>query len=213
MYSLKDKMYNYEVTPPPESWQIIATALDKSNINIQSVKPVKKYNKAFYFSLAAASVTIIFFSVFIWINNSNRVNKNIITETTKLNNGVGSGIKNADHNAANQIITVPKTNDNDDLSASKTGQAEQGDKFNDAKAELSTKKYITISGPQGQPVKISSKVAALLVSSNDQHASNPVWNEKVKRWKNIMKANALAPTTANFLDIVDLTHALTINNP
>ena len=36
MKSLKDKMYNYEITPPSESWQIIAGA-EKSAFTLPTV--------------------------------------------------------------------------------------------------------------------------------------------------------------------------------
>ena len=50
MKNLKDKMYNYEVSPPSESWQIIAGALDEVNKN--HLQPVKKSNKIFYFKFS-----------------------------------------------------------------------------------------------------------------------------------------------------------------
>ena len=61
-----------------------------------------------------------------------------------------------------------------------------------------TSRYITIEGPQGQPVKVSSKMATLIDSSETKVSSKPVWNKKINEWREIMKSNTLAPTPGNF---------------
>ena len=73
------------------------------------------------------------------------------------------------------------------------------------------KTYITITGPEGQPVKISSKIASLLVKSDQKDTVNVKWNKKLLEWKNTMQSNTLAATPGNFLDIVELTNTLTEN--
>ena len=200
MKRVKEKMYNYEVTPPFQSWQIISTALDE--VNRGDKQPVQKSSHSFYVSLAAAAVAIVIFSVFIWLNNSEKkVNQTITGQMIKTNQPI-----------LYDKITVPSTNNGEDNSARANANMYNG-KLNAAASEAGVKKYIIICGPQGQPVKISSKVISLIVSSDDQNPPNAVWNSKVNKWKDIMKANILAPATADFLDIVDLTHALKINNP
>ena len=198
MNSLKDKMFNYEVPPPQHNWQIIATALDKINYNTSQPQ---KINKGFYISLAAAAVTIVFFTVVIWFNNQDK-EENITVQSTKIN-----GI---DTSTSDYKITVPATNEDNDLLASETSRHNLNKSLKNEPSDQGIKKYITISNPQGRPVKISSKVVSLIVSSDNKYPPNPVWSEKVKKWKEIMQANTLAPTTANFLDIVELTHA--VNN-
>jgi hypothetical protein len=74
-----------------------------------------------------------------------------------------------------------------------------------------TSRYITIDGPQGQPVKVSSKMATLIDSSETRVSAKPVWHKKINEWREIMKANTLAPTPGNFLDIVELTKSLRDN--
>ena len=199
MQNLKDKMYNYEVTPPKQSWDIIA-----GNLNVEKPKDqflTKKTNKTFYYGLsAAAAVAIIVFSLIFWIDNSNKKsNETAVVPPTNLNK---------DTINTDDKITVPKSNPEDEILANNTTSEKKKDKFKDHVVASNPKKYITITGPQGKPVKISSKAATLIVSSDDQNPSKPVWNDKVNKWKDIMKANILAPTTANFLDIVGLTQAL-----
>lgn len=179
MQNLKDKMYNYEVTPPSQSWQVIATSLDENKT--ANLRPFEKRSKVFYFSLGAVAALAIFvFSLIFWGDNPGKKT----SETTVANSEKAS---NGAHESDNKI-TVPKT------------------------SEPASKKYITITSPQGECVKISSKAAMLIVSSDNQNPPKPVWNAKVDKWKDIMESNIFAPTTANFLDIVDLTHALRIDN-
>jgi hypothetical protein len=174
MQNIKDKMYNYEVTPPSKSWQVIVTVLDNKSRNLTSLK---KRSKIFYISLsAAAAITIFVFGATFWKNSSSGKD-------------------------AEDKITVPKT------SSKKYNPNSEGAAF-----EPDSKKYITITGSLGECVKISSKAAKLIVASDNQDPPKPVWSAKVNKWKDKMESNVLAPSTANFLDIVELTHALKIDD-
>ncbi len=208
MQNLKDKMFNYEVTPPKQSWDIIAGTLNAEKTDTQFTG--KKINKKLYYTLSAAAASVIIvFSLIVWIENSNKeLNETAVVPSSNLNNDTNN------HNEENLLynddkITVPKSNqENEILANNTTTSVKETNKLDDPELASNTKKYITITGPQGKPVKISSKAATLIVSSDDQNPPKPVWSAKVNKWKDIMKANTLAPTTANFLDIVGLTQAL-----
>jgi len=201
MQNFKDKMYNHKVTPPSECWSKISTLLDKEKINISI--PVKK-SKVLRYSLAvAATVAVMVFSLIIW-SNKNSLNKNETAAIPERNSN-----KQENYDVSVNQITVPKITPVDETSANET----ESKKSEKSILEANNKRYITIAGPQGQPVKISSKAAELIVSSDAQNPPKPVWSAKVQKWKDIMKANTLTATTADFLDIVELTHALTMNNP
>ena len=178
MQDLKDKMYNYEVTPPSESWQIIATALDENKVGKST--SLKKRSKVFYLSLSAAAAISIFVVGLIFWQNDNK--------------------------GLDDKITVPKTISANESTMEKENISSRGNKME------GDSKYITITGQQGECVKISSKAAKLIVSSDNQNPPKPVWSAKVDKWRDIMEANILAPTTANFLDIVEFTHALKVGN-
>jgi hypothetical protein len=196
MQNLKDKMYNYEVKPPLESWQTIADALDKDERGSSQLS--KKRSKIFYFSVSIAAVAgFVIFGLIFWnYNGSKNTNEVTTASSEKINNNASPRF--------DEKITVPKIT-SDEVSDKKAANE------NNTKSETNSK-YITISGPQGQPVKISAKVATLIVSSDNQTPPKPVWSSKVKKWKDIMNANVLAPTAGNFLDIVELTHALKVDN-
>lgn len=205
MQNLKDKMYNYEVTPPKQSWDIIAGSLPDLGKN-EDQFPAKKINKTFYYSLsAAAAVAIIVFSLVFWVDKSNKKSNETSVSSANFNDTNRDNPENLLH--TDDKITVPKFNPEDEISNDATSVKDEN-KLKGPAAASNTKKYITITGPQGKPVKISYKAATLIVSSDNQNPSKPVWSDKVNKWKDIMKANILAPTTANFLDIVGLTQAL-----
>ena len=63
-------------------------------------------------------------------------------------------------------------------------------------------KYITISGPEGEPVKISPKVATLIISADGENPPKPVWNQKINKWQHIMLTNNITPTSGNLIDII-----------
>src|SRR5258705_1404598 len=143
MQTFKDKMYNHEVTPPSECWSKISNLLDKEKIN--DFVPVKK-NKILYYSLAvAATVAVLVFSLIFWFNKPS-TNKN---ETVAVNER-DSGNKQRNHDILVNQITVPKITLADETLANET-ESKKSEKL---VLESNKKKYITIAGPQGRPVKI-----------------------------------------------------------
>ena len=203
MSNVKDKIYNYEVAPPPGVWDAIAKDLNGNEARI--IPFAKKSNKLLYFSLAAASVAIIAF-IFIFFNPSSAPQQIVSTPTDT------SSSKNEQ-----VLMTVPleenkiiKKEKKEDIVVKKIPGKKNTlekkiteEKTEDAANEQETS-YITMAGPEGQTIKISAKAATLIDSSNEK----PVWNKKVKEWKEIMKANTLAPTPGNFMDIIELTKSL-----
>ena len=66
------------------------------------------------------------------------------------------------------------------------------------------KKYLTVANPEGQPVKISPKVATLIISADHGFPPKPVWNKKISKWQKIMLSSTVLPTSANLIDLVKL---------
>lgn len=202
-------MYNYESTPPEGVWNDIVKELPGQEAKIFSIR--KKRNYTFYY-LAAASVAIILFCVLFFTNRSTAPGKERLTTSS------GSTSDTAVNNSF--IITVPVEEKNIAINGPHKNHKEGRDQKqgrlnnNDSKANITVDnptRYITIEGPQGQPVKISSKMATLIDSSETTTRTKPIWNKKINEWREIMKVNTLAPTTGNFLDIVELTKTLRDN--
>jgi hypothetical protein len=224
MDNVKNRMYNYETTPPEGVWKAIAAELDRNEVKV--IPMVKTRNNTFYY-IAAASVIIILFCLIFFTNRSSKsANEQLVTSSSNDKTQSDTEVNN------NVIMTVPieektilKNNtDTDELLAQnklqKSGPNQKQNKEvikktdstdNNLILSNTTSRYITIEGPQGQPVKVSSKMATLIDSSETKVSSKPVWNKKINEWREIMKSNTLTPTPGNFLDIVELTKTLNDN--
>lgn len=175
MQQFKDKVYNYETAPPADAWNKIKGELKSSNIF-----PIKAKRTNFrIISAAAAAVVIIMLIVFFTYKNQS----SILTvqqqskDSMRLNN-----------QALEEIITASK--ENKPITRNKTALSK-------------IKKYLTVAGPEGRPVRISSKVATLIVSADNGYPPKPVWNKKIEKWKQIMLTSTLSPTSTNLLDVAE----------
>jgi hypothetical protein len=79
--------------------------------------------------------------------------------------------------------------------------------------------YINITGPDGQPVKVSSKLSSLLGYLNTSDINtlenldviikeSAKWRAIFAAWRTKMANNALAPSLTNFMDIIELSEIL-----
>jgi hypothetical protein len=190
MQNFKDKLYNYESAPPENIWNNIVTELDTDKSDVVHITGFRKRSKIIFYSLtAAASLIIIFLSSLFF-------NRNKDNDTTRM-----ASISNPD--------SVVKQQLNDSINNETLASIIQSSKNNPPLSEIystphTAKKYITIAGPEGQPVKISSKVATLIVSADNDYPPKPVWDKKITKWKEIMLSSTISPTATNLLDIVQL---------
>jgi hypothetical protein len=83
-------------------------------------------------------------------------------------------------------------------------------------------KYITVAGPNGDEIKVSSKLSGLTAYiANDKNdnitagdvasTSQNFWKTKFKNWREKMSKNNIAPSFTNFLDIVELSKVVQQN--
>ncbi len=78
-------------------------------------------------------------------------------------------------------------------------------------------KYITVAGPNGDVVKVSSKLSALTAYITDKDdvattdSDNGFWKTKFKSWRDKMVQNNIAPSLANFMDVVELSKVVQQN--
>ena len=80
-------------------------------------------------------------------------------------------------------------------------------------ANNDSEKYITVPGPNGEVVKVSSKMSRLTAyiaddkSETNTDATNSdksFWQSKFKEWREKMSQNNITPSLTNFMDIVEL---------
>jgi len=191
MQNFKNKLYNYEAPPPEEIWSNIVSELkDDKVIKMPGLRKRSKF--LFYGLTAAASLIIIFVSTFFF--NKNTGTKSVAdAPALKTDNLINQKIKDSialNHQILESIINTPQ--DKKMLAS------------NFEKQEGAPKKYITIAGPEGQPVKISPKAATLILSADNEYPPKPVWNKKIDKWKQIMLSNITSPTSTNLVDILQL---------
>jgi hypothetical protein len=189
MQSFKNKLYNYEAPPPEEIWSNISSHLQDEKV--VDLPAHKKSKRLYYFAVAAASLVIIFIGS-LFFNNSERTNS---TENVSLKNKSISPEQMKDSIVLNRkilesIIHNPK--EKEEIVS------------NNLRSTNIPKKYITISGPEGQPVKISPKVATLIVSADHEFPPKPVWSKKIEKWKKIMLSSTVSPTSVGLADLIEL---------
>jgi hypothetical protein len=215
----KNRMYNYEVTPPDGVWNAIVAELDREGAKVIPISR-KKTNTSYY--VAAASVAVILLAVIFFKRSPKSAEEQFVISPNKTK--VDSGV-----NSNRTIISVPeeeklvakqdKKDDHEDFVENKVQKSgpnpgenhkpiKKPDNARDNIVASNNSRYITIEGPQGQPVKVSSKMAMLIDSSDERVPPKPIWNKKINEWREIMKGNTLAPTPGNFLDIIELTKTL-----
>ena len=190
MQSFKDRLYNFEAPPPEEMWQHIAE--DLQNEKATGFPAYKKSKNIYYLAVAAASLAIIFIGSFFFKPHKKDMN---ITANGSSGEKVISPEKMKDSIILNQkilesIIHNPKE--------------KQEIVSNDLNATNLPKKYITVAGPEGQPVKISPKVATLIISADNEFPPKPTWSRKIDRWQKIMLSTTVSTTSAGLADLIQL---------
>ena len=191
MESFKDKLYNYEAVPPQEAWSKIYEQLqDEKVINLPNHK---KSKTLYYFAIAAASLIIIFIGSFFFNSKQTNSNKNLSSTNKVISPEQMKDSIVLNRKILESIIHNPKE--------------KQEIVSNDLKATNIPKKYITISGPEGQAVKISPKVATLIVSADHEFPPKPIWSKKIEKWKKIMLSSTVSTTSAGLADLIQLASA------
>ncbi len=187
MQNFKNKLYHYETPPPEEIWEQIAEELQNEKvINLYSHR---KSKFLFYGATAAASVVIIFVgSLFFKKNKESNSTANIESPRELLAEKIKDSI-NLNQKILESIIHNPQ---------------EKKEIISKDLSENKTKKYLTVANPEGQPVKISPKVATLIISADHEFPPKPVWNKKIDKWQKIMLASTISPTSVNFIDLIQL---------
>ena len=189
MENFKNRVYNYEITPPPEIWEKIADELN--NEKVVEIRGLRRRSKFLFYGLTAAASLVIIFLTGLLLNRNKELKPAANTSAFQVDRLFPDEVKDSielNYKILEAIINTPPDKK---LIAS-----------NLDKHSLYSKKYITVEGPEGQPVKISTKAATLILSADDEFPPKPVWNKKIDKWKQIMLSNTMPPTSSNLVDIV-----------
>ena len=186
MQNFKNKLYNYETPPPGEIWQQINTELQ--NERIVNIPRYKKSKSFYYLAVAAASLVIIFIGSFFFKNNTKDHSSAAFSSAKIVSPEKMKDSMVLNHKMLESIIHSPKEKHEIVL--------------NDLKAANLPKKYITVAGPEGKPVRISPKVATLIIAADNEFPPKPTWSKKVDKWQKIMLSSTISPTSAGLADLV-----------
>lgn len=178
MKTVNERLYHFEATPPPELWPRIAGELPGGKVlKISS----RKKTKRIAFITAAAAIAVLALINFLFLDKTN------VQSGTQIAEKVDSNYREKNNELLETIIKAPG---NKKLAESSTIAS---DGF---------MRYFTVRGPQGEPVKISPKVATLILSADDEYPPKPVWDKKIGEWQKIMLTNNITPTSANLIEII-----------
>lgn len=182
MKSFKHTLYNYEKNPPEEMWDKISGQLNEQKIvRMQGLRGKSKLT--FYATTAAAALVIIFTGSIFFTKKS--------SEKKLTQNTFSQAVSSTDSIYNNESLEeiIKNSHDGKSLLAS----------LNENNI---SKKYITIAGPDGTPVKISSKVATLILWADNEYPPKPVWNNKIDKWQQMMLSNISSPTSAGLMEVI-----------
>lgn len=189
MQNFKNKLYNYETPPPEDLWTKISGELDEQKVvQLKGLRGRSKF--IFYGATAAAALIIIFVSNNFFNKHSTEISPGNNSKSSGYISTVADDSINQNYQLLEKIINTPK--DKKLLASNKVG------------AEGFSKKYITIAGPEGQPVKISAKVATLILSADKEYPPKPVWNETIDKWQQIMLSNTFSPTSSGLIEMIQM---------
>lgn len=182
MQNFKNKLYDFEAAPPEHIWAGIREDLYDNAIIKRTGH--KKSNKLYYLAIAAASLTIIFLGSLFFKKNS-PAPSGVATSVSpeKLRDSMA-----LNHKILESIIHSPKEKHEIVL--------------NNLQSADIPKKYITVAGPEGHPVKISPKAATLIIAANNDFPPKPTWSKKVDKWQKLMLSSTMSPTFAGIADLV-----------
>jgi hypothetical protein len=196
MQNFKEKLYNYEAEPPAEIWQNINAELDDSVTKSGLMTGLRKRSGLVFYGITAAASLIIIFLISLFFNISRKNQNTGLNSANQSQNFLPKQVQDS-LNLNNEILKeiINSTKDKNLLALNYENSSANG------------KKYLTIAGPECEPVKISPKVATLIESTDNEYPPKPVWNKKIEKWKQIMLGSTLSPSLTNLLDIVQLSSA------
>ena len=182
-----NKLYNYETPPPEEIWNRVAEVMQGEKVI--NIIGHRKSKFVFYAAAAAISLVIIFLGS-LFFKNDKPVNS---SENIATKEKIISPEKMRDSMILNQkilesIIHNPKE--------------EKEIVSNNLKETNIHTKYLTIEGPDGKPLKISPKVATLIVYADKEFPPRPIWSDKICKWQQIMLSSTISPTSAGLADLI-----------
>jgi len=239
-HEFPSNLYNMEVTPPATAWEKVNAALNPPTEAIGKPISTK-LSPVLMYAAAAIVIGIIAFAVLklVVYNNNNPEIANRVTgneDTIKSGNNLSPAPKDIttsandlakDDELAEQPKDMAASLDPDVKKIAKKQHPNTGrNKYNEPlypEAELTqsiyayedhvpdiAERYVMLMTPDGNFIRMAKKWSDLLccVSGEEQDAD---CKDQLKKWQQKIAASALAPSPANFMDILGLVNSLQEN--
>lgn len=176
MKTVKERLRDFEEQPPEEMWDKISARLREGKITAN----YRRKTKITAFITAAAAIATIMVINFVFTNKE--VHSPKVTTATTFSDSMEKN-----NELLESLINAP-----------------QSKKLTESKSLISTgiMKYFTIEGPEGEPVKISPKVATLIISADNEFPPKPVWNKQIDEWQQFMLTNNVVPTSVSLMEVL-----------
>lgn len=190
MEKFNTRLYDFEEEPPVFLWENISASLGEKN----NIRTMNKRRSGMVW-IAAAAACLVFLMVGLFFKSNRDKSQNTVSAVVKPVPSSRQDSIIVNKSLLEKIINTP--------------ESQKLVAFNNITKEGHSKKYITIAGPEGQPVKISSKVATLIISADNEYPPKPVWDKKIEKWKQIMLNSTLSPTSTSLVDILQSSNSST----
>ncbi len=229
------KLYNMEIDPPAGAWQKIDSSL---NTPTETVAPVKRLNPFFRYAAAALFIGAVAYGIIRMTINTNNEKTDTAEVTIKKDSSISTKTTPADtkQDQANAIqeeddvleknkkmmVSLDRKKPNRKITTSSFVSHVVDDVTIDPTLSQSiyayaehipdiADRYVMMMTPDGNIIRMSKKWSELLccVSGEDQDAG---CKNQLKKWQEKMAASSLAPSPANFMDILGLVNSLDESN-
>lgn len=244
-----EKLYNYEAEVPQTAWPNIINDLDKAETKVIAIGANRKLPPVYLRVAAAVGViTLLSISIWLLNRQQGtEVIAGDIKKNLPQNNTTGSNNSAEKLVAANTKETATTTTAASVKPASGTAPALAyiqhsqtealaqnpiaftKEKLQNSNGETpqdvtlinntAANSYFTITGPDGQPVRVSAKLAGFINYLNNDNLDtkenieiiiqeSSKWRATFAAWKQKMINNSIAPSLTNFMDIIELSNVL-----
>ena len=241
------RLYNHQEKPPALAWENIAAQLnDEDRAAVVPFENKKNNVRALYIKTAAAAaiLTVVVTTVLLKSNEKPaNINESVAAvtpqsqqnttpkvDTEKTTLPVSDSHENIINPAQNKstveealVIDYVKGNETAPLALNPAEankeklQNSKGETPQDITLMNTPNTYISVTGPDGQTVKVSSKFSNLisyLTGDNTEENLDLIIKESAKwktifaAWRDKMTNNVVAPSFGNFMDIIELSKVL-----
>ena len=246
--AFEQRVYHYEEKAPAEVWPRIVTALNTGETKIIPLNNRIRNNRTVYLRAAAAAVVITILSITAWLlsrQGSGMREIAAVTEqpqttvpaapesektvtATSDTQEKKTAVKTAAAAQTAVITSEPAyIQSNEAIVLAQNPAAGKKDKLQTATGETpenvelmnTPNSYISIAGPDGQSIRVSSKFSNLIGYLTEQKPEtqenldiiikeSAQWRATFAKWRNKMTNNAVAPALTNFMDIIELSNLL-----